>query len=75
MNARILIIILLLTLITLLCLKKLRQILNCHKFKIGKSVRITKYNNIFSKGYTENWLKELFVIDSVLKTNHIKLKI
>ena len=24
------------------------------KFKLGDSVRITKYKNIFSKGYTEN---------------------
>ena len=24
------------------------------KFKVGDSVRITKYKNIFSKGYTEN---------------------
>ena len=39
------------------------------KFKVGDRVRITKYNNIFSKGYTENWWKGIFVIDSVLKTN------
>ena len=25
------------------------------KFKIGDRVRITKHNNIFSKGYTKNW--------------------
>ena len=25
--------------------------------------------NILSKGYTENWSKEIFAIDSVLKTN------
>ena len=24
---------------------------------------------IFSKGYTENWSREMFIIDSVLKTN------
>ena len=40
-----------------------------HKFKVGDRVRITKYKNIFSKGYTENWTKEIFVIDSELKTN------
>ena len=32
-------------------------------------VKITKYKNIFSKGYTENWSREIFVIESVLKTN------
>ena len=30
---------------------------------------ITKYKNIFSKCYTEKWLKEIFVIDSVLKND------
>ena len=25
------------------------------KFKVGYRVRITKYKNIFSKGYTKNW--------------------
>ena len=35
------------------------------KFK----VRITKYKNIFSKGYAENWSREVFIIDSMLKTN------
>ena len=39
------------------------------KFKLGDRVRITKYENIFSKGYTENWSKEIYVIDSMLKTN------
>ena len=39
------------------------------KFKVNNRVRITKYKNIFSKAYTENWSREIFVIDSVLKTN------
>ena len=39
------------------------------KFKINDRVRITKCKNVFSKGYTENWSKEIFIIDSVLKTN------
>ena len=38
-------------------------------FKIGGRVKITKYKNIFSKGYTKHWSTEMFVIDSVLKTN------
>ena len=32
-------------------------------------VRITKYKNIFSKGYTENWSREIIIINYVLKTN------
>ena len=44
---------------------------NCKppKFKVNDRVRITNYNNIFSKGYTQNWSREIFNIDSVLKTN------
>ena len=43
--------------------------LKAPKFKVIDRVRITKYKNIFSKGYTKNWSKEIFVIDSVLKTD------
>ena len=32
-------------------------------------MRIIKYKNVFSKDYTENWSREIFIIDSVLKTN------
>ena len=32
------------------------------KFKIGDNVRISKYKNIFAKGYTPNWSEEVFVI-------------
>ena len=39
------------------------------RFKANDRVRITKYKNNFSKGYTENWSREIFIIDSVLKTN------
>ena len=39
------------------------------KFKINDRVRITKCSNIFSKGYTEDWSREIFFIYSVLKTN------
>ena len=44
-------------------------IIKVPKFKIIDRVRIVKFQNIFNKGYTEKWLKEIFVIDSVLKTN------
>ena len=39
------------------------------KFQGNDRIRITKYKNIFSKGYTENWLREMFVFDSILKTS------
>ena len=39
------------------------------KFKVNDRVRSTKHKNIFSKGYTENWSREIFISDSVSKTN------
>ena len=30
------------------------------KFKVGNRVRISKYKNIFAKGYTPNWSEEIF---------------
>ena len=39
------------------------------KFQVNDRVRITKYKNIFSKVYTENWSREIFFIDSLLETN------
>ena len=35
------------------------------KFKVGDHVRISKYKNIFAKGYTPNWSEEVFVIKNV----------
>ena len=32
------------------------------KFKIGDIVRISKYKNIFTKGYNPNWSEEIFVV-------------
>ena len=32
------------------------------KFKIDNIVRISKYKNIFAKGYSPNWSEEVFVI-------------
>ena len=31
------------------------------KFKVGDDARISRYKNIFSKGYTPSWLEEVFV--------------
>ena len=38
------------------------------KFKISYHVRISKYKNIFAKGYTPNWSEKLFVIKEVKNT-------
>ena len=38
------------------------------KFKVGDHVRISKYKNIFAKGYTPNWREEVFVINKVKNT-------
>ena len=35
------------------------------KFKVGNHVRISKYKNIFAKGYPPNWSEEVFVIKKV----------
>ena len=49
--------------------EKIETILKTPKFKVNDRVGITKYKNIFSKGYTENWSREIYIINSVLKTN------
>ena len=54
---------------------KIKSIHRAPKFKVGDRVRITKYKNIFSKSYTKNWSREIFAIDSVLKTNPLTYKI
>ena len=38
------------------------------KLKVGDHVRISKYKNIFAKGYTPNWSEEVFVIKKVKNT-------
>ena len=38
------------------------------KFQVGDHVRISKYKNIFAKGYTPNWSEEVFVIKKVKNT-------
>ena len=35
------------------------------KFKVGDNVRISKYKNIFAKGYAPNWSEEGFVVNKV----------
>ena len=38
------------------------------KFKVGDCVRISKYQSIFAKGYTQNWSEEIFVISKIKNT-------
>ena len=38
------------------------------KFKVGDHVRISKYKNIFAKGYTQNWSEEIFVVSKIKNT-------
>ena len=37
-------------------------------FKVGDRVRISRYRNIFAKGYTPNWSKEIFIVDKINDT-------
>ena len=38
------------------------------KFKVGDHIRISKYKNVFAKGYASNWSEEVFVINKVNNT-------
>ena len=38
------------------------------KFKVGDHVKISKYKNIFAKGYMPNWSEEIFVIRKIKNT-------
>ena len=38
------------------------------KFKVGDHVRISKYKNVFAKGYAPNWSEEVFVFNKIKNT-------
>ena len=38
------------------------------KFKIGDHVRISKYKNVFAKGYMSNWSEEVFISRKIKNT-------
>ena len=38
------------------------------RFKVGDRVRISRYKNIFAKGYTPNLSKEIFIVDKINDT-------
>ena len=35
------------------------------KFKAGDHVKISKYKNIFTKGYAPNWSEKVFVVSKI----------
>ena len=43
------------------------------KYKIGDKVRISKYKRHFEKGYTPNWIEEIFTIDKINITKSCSL--
>ena len=38
------------------------------EFKIDDHIRISKYKNIFAKGYAPNWSEEVFLISKIKNT-------
>ena len=38
------------------------------KFKVSDHVRISKFKNVFAKGYTPNWSKEIFIVKKIKNT-------
>ena len=52
----------------MLNIMKIHQIKKNPKFKVGDNVRISKYKNIFAKGYTPNWSEEVFIINKIKNT-------
>ena len=38
------------------------------RFKVGDRVRISKFKNIFAKGYTPNWSTEVFIVNKINDT-------
>ncbi|XP_043468588.1 uncharacterized protein LOC122502541 [Leptopilina heterotoma] len=57
-------------------IRKLRRIpLKRSKFKVGDRVRVSKFKNIFEKGYTPNWTTEVFTVDKVKSTKPVTYKL
>ena len=38
------------------------------KFKVNDHVRISKYKNIFAKGYVPNWSEDVFIVNKIKNT-------
>ena len=44
------------------------------RFKVGDRVRISIFKNIFAKGYTPNWSREIFIVNKINDTvPHIRI--
>ena len=51
---------------TLILIKKINN--KDPKFKVGDRVRISKYKNVFVKGYVPNWSEDVFVVNEIKST-------
>lgn len=49
--------------------KKEIPLINETKFKVGDHVRLSKYKNVFEKGYLPNWTTEVFVVNKIQHTD------
>ena len=38
------------------------------RYNVGDKVRISKFKNIFAKGYTPNWSREIFIFNKINDT-------
>ena len=38
------------------------------RYNVGDRVRISKFKNIFAKGYTPNWSREIFIVNKINDT-------
>lgn len=47
------------------------KVFKSSRLHVGDYVRISKYKNVFEKGYTPNWTTEIFKITSVQNTNPV----
>ena len=43
------------------------------RFKVDDRVRISKFKNIFAKGYTPNWSTEIFIVNKIMIQYHIRI--
>lgn len=41
------------------------------KYNVGDFIRVSKYKNLFAKGYTPNWTTEIFKVKTVKHTNPV----
>ena len=46
----------------------MKNLIKNPKFRVGDHVRISKYKNIFAKGYTPDWSEVIFVVKKLQNT-------